>query len=179
MSQNPSGTTVESSNRRLWKPILIAGLLGGLLGSSASVVASRFLKPAPVPPPPVPNQDAINEAREVVNSLLTELKDGRTERFMAHIRPAYQQMTDDQFKQFKKDFVNARLEYPRYLGNPLGQFEVIRESADGPNLVRLTYMEKYEHSALIWRFILYRGSESWNLAYLKFDRIPVDAITNN
>jgi hypothetical protein len=175
MSPSPSGTTVEKTTSRFRNSILIAGLLGGLLGGVTSFAASRLIKPATPPPPPVANQQAINEARGVVEALLAELKAGKKEEFIAHFRLAYHQMTEEEFRDYKNKFINARLAYPIIFGKDLDQFELLRETAASPDLIQFLYLERYERGGLLWHFILYRGSETWNLAYMKWDPFPLDA----
>jgi hypothetical protein len=178
MSQSPSGTTVESPNRPLWKPILIAGLLGGLLGGIVSFAASRLVKPAPPPSPPVANQQAINEAREISQSLFAELKAGKIEQFMAHVRLAYPALTDEQFKEYRFRFANDRTEHMKLFGKSLDQFEYLRGAAETTDLVQLIYLEKFERGGVLWKFIMYRGPESWNLTYVEWNPSTAGAFSH-
>lgn len=168
MSDNPSRTTVETSLR---KPILIAGLLGGLLGGVASFAASRLIKPAGPPPTTSVKDQSLADTKHIVEGLLDELRAGKNEEFMAHVRMAYPDMTDDKFKEYKVAFDNSRRIFEGVFGKSLNKFELIGENAISLDLVHLVYLEKYERGGVIWRFYLYFGKDSWYLTYVKWERI--------
>jgi hypothetical protein len=51
---------------------------------------------------------------------------------------------------------------------PLHQFEPIRETAYSPNLIQFIYLERFEHGALLWRFVMYRGVDRWRIAFVNY-----------
>ena len=168
MSQTPSRTTEESSFSKLGKPILIAGLLGGILGGFLSFAASRFIKPAVVEPPPTAKEKATEEAREVVLAFLDILKAGTKEKndeFMQQVERGYTYVPED-FKTYKEHFANSRFIYPNIFGPSLHDFELLSQTAASSNLVQFIYLEKFEHGAVVWKFIMYRAKDNWRIAYV-------------
>jgi hypothetical protein len=166
MPDLPSGTTPASATRRLTVPILIAGVLGGLLGAVLSFAANRFIKPAPLPPPaPTAKEIATEEARHVVEEFLAILKTEKKDEFMAQIKNGSTYVPDAVFNEFKQKFDNSRTEI-RLMGSPLYEFALLRETALCPDLIQFLYLEKFERGGVIWRFIMYRAKDSWRIAQL-------------
>src|SRR6478609_5134563 len=99
------------------KPVLVAGLLGGVLGALFSFALARAL-PAPVkPPPPAPP----SEARKFIEEVLGKLKEGKHDEFMAYLRSAYAQATDEQFAEVRKGVYESRERAAKEFG-PGGDF---------------------------------------------------------
>lgn len=148
----------------LKKPILIAGLLGIVLGSAAMFAAGRFLKPG-AQSAPTENDKAAEEARHILEEFLAKLKEGKNEEFMAMIKLGYTFLTEEAYRDVKQKFHNSRLEIGLY-GKPLNEFELLHQTAISPNLIQFVYLERFEHGAVIWRFVMYHGKESWRVAHL-------------
>ncbi|MBN9119023.1 MAG: hypothetical protein J0I06_07655 [Planctomycetes bacterium] len=142
----------------LSKPVFVAGLLGGVLGALLSFGLARAL-PAPVkPPPPGPP----SEARQFADHVLGKLKDGKNDEFMALLRPAYAQLTPEQFEQFRKSVFDARANAAKLYGSA-AEFEFCRESVLSPTLVRVTYLEKYAHGCVMWLMVVYHAPDGWQV----------------
>ena len=170
MSETQSRTTVAVTPTRLTRPIFVAALLGGLLGGAVSFAANRFIKPASPPPAPTEKELATQEAREIVERFLAMLKPDKEKKdeFMKQVKTGYTYMPDKDFELIKQRFDNFRLETPNKFGAPLYEFELLRETALKPDLIQFVYLEKFERGPIVWRFILYRGKESWKLTYLNW-----------
>lgn len=65
----------------------------------------------------------------------------------------------EQLKLFREGAV------PR-MGKPLGQVELIGRERVGTSFVRFSYLERYEHAALVWTITFYRGPERWQAVQL-------------
>lgn len=138
------------------KPVLVAGLLGGLLGAVFSFALARAL-PAPVkPPPPAPP----SEARQYVEQVLGLLKAGKHDDFMAQLRPAFAESTDEQFAEVRKQMYEARERDAKMFGGA-GEFEYCRESVLSPTLVRVIFLEKYPRGCMVWSMIVYQAPDRW------------------
>jgi hypothetical protein len=168
MSQSLSGTTVEKSNSRFRNSILVAGLLGGLLGGVTSFAASRFFKPVAPVPPLTAKERAAADARRIVEALLDELKQRKDDEFMAHVKLAWNYHSDDAFNQIKENFKHSRIAYAMTFGDPLNEFEILQENPLNPNLIQFVYMEKYARGAVIWKFVMYNVKDQWRISYLNW-----------
>jgi hypothetical protein len=178
MSETQSRMTTEGTRSRLTRPILFAGLLGGLLGGVTSFAADRLIKPATPTPAPTAKEKATEEARHIVEEFLALLKAEKEKKdeFMKQVKNGYTFMNDDLYKRYKQDFDTARsFVYPGYFGTPLYEFELLRETALSPDLIQFVYLEKFDHGAVIWRFVMYRGKESWRVANLIWSHEGRDA----
>jgi len=141
------------------KPILLAGLLGGLLGGLLSVAGNRFIAPAKSDPAQHPSP----EARAVTELYLAKLKAGKTEEFMKDVKVGMVTLTEADFNDMTKRLKDTLTLYTGIFGPPTGEFELIRESAPSPSLVKLIYLQKYDRGAVGWTFYLCRGKETWHL----------------
>lgn len=147
------------------KPILIAGVLGGLLGGVVSFAATRWLKPAEPTKAEVPA-----EARQVAQGFGAKLKAGKYDDFLTDVKSAMVFDGENDFRAFQKSFEESRNLFPKVYGTPLGELELVRETALTPNLVRFVYLEKFPRGALAWVFILYKDAERWQLNYLTWNK---------
>ena len=81
---------------------------------------------------------------------------------MAFLRPAFAQMTPEQFELFRKNVFDDRANAAKAYG-PGGEFEFCRESALSPTLVRLTYLEKYQRGCVVWLLVVYDSPSGWQM----------------
>ncbi|HEV3384588.1 MAG TPA: hypothetical protein VG097_07220 [Gemmata sp.] len=167
MSQSPSRTTEDSSIKLLRKPILIAGLLGGFLGGFLSIVGTRFIKPAVSVPLPTAKEIATEEARQVVEAFLDILKAGKYDEFMEQAKRGYNYIPES-FAESKRNFDNSRIAYKGIFGPSLQQFDLLSQTAASPSLIQFLYLEKFEHGAVVWKFIMYRAKDNWRISYLNW-----------
>jgi hypothetical protein len=142
------------------KPVLLAGLLGGLIGAGLGFVLSRTFPPTatPVPPP----AQATSEAREFASDLIALLKDGKHDAFFAALRPGFAELNDEQFQTMRNDVLTTRQEFAKKYGSGR-EFEYGRESAISPSLVRVTFVEKFERSAVVYNFMMYNSPAGWRV----------------
>jgi hypothetical protein len=178
MSEIPSGTTREELASQCRRFILVAGVLGGLLGGLAAFAASRWIKPISADPARTTLEPAIEEARGLVDLLLSEVKAGKHDEFVKHVQMAMSYLTPDAFTAFQKDYLESRKEFPQTLGPPLGEFVELRRTALSPDLVEFVYMEKFERGGIMWVFVLYRGKDHWRLAWMTWNRQLQQAFGN-
>jgi hypothetical protein len=167
MSENSSGTIDQSTVSFLRKPILIAGMLGGLLGGVASFAATRLIKPVVAATPPTTKDQSTADARRIVEAYLQEVIEGKNDEFLAHVKLGYTFLSDEEFNNAKVNFKNNRLSAGVF-GKPLKEFELLQEIPLSPNLIQFVYLERFEHGGMIWRFIMYNGKEHWLIAYLNW-----------
>ncbi len=145
------------------KPVLLAGVLGGVLGALLSFALGRAL-PAPIKaPPPAPP----SEARQFADEVIGKLKDGKNDEFMQYLRPAFAQMTDEQFAEFRKGVFDLRAGAAQAYGAG-SEFEFCRESASSPTLVRVTYLEKFPRGCIVWIMGVYHAPDGWRVASYNF-----------
>lgn len=53
-------------------------------------------------------------------------------------------------------------------GKSIG-YEQIRNDAVGSSLAQIVYIQRFEKHAMVWRFILYRGSDGWIINSFKYE----------
>lgn len=138
------------------KPVLLAGLLGGLLGAVCSFALARAL-PAPVKPAPPPPP---SEARQFAEEVFATLKAGKQDDFAALLRSAFADATDDEYAVVRKQMSEARAKNAERLGGA-SEFEYCRESILSPALTRVIFIEKYPRGVMVWSVIVYRAPERW------------------
>lgn len=150
------------------RSVLMAGLLGGLLGGVAAFAAGRVLKPleqAKVDPGPTGSVPAMTEAREVADSLVVKLRAGKLDEFAADAR-AGASIKDEDFAKWRAGLSEFRTVAVGSFGPATGEFELLKETALSPSLFRFVYLERLERGGVWWRFVLYRGKDSWKLAWV-------------
>jgi hypothetical protein len=138
------------------KPVVVAGLLGGLLGAVLSFALGRVL-PAPVKPPP---PAAPSEARGYAEFGLSKLKEGKHDEFMEFLRPAYLQAPPEEFARVRAGLIKAHEENVVAYG-PGGDFEFCDETQLSPTAVRVSFLEKYQRGCVTWTFVVYKGQAGW------------------
>jgi hypothetical protein len=164
---------------RMTRPILIAGLLGGLLGSVISFAANRWIVPSRAattdakPRIPIPQ-----EARTAVEWYIAKLEALQYEEFATEIR-RLKGVSQEMLEAFVKDFQQWRKNYHGALGNHTGPFELIRETAVSTELVQFVYLEKFESSAVVWFFVFYQTKEGWRLVRITWKDDLFVAFPNN
>lgn len=140
------------------RQVFLAGLLGGLIGAGFGFVLSRAFPPT-TKPAPAAAQPA-SEAREFASDLVALLKAGQYDRFFGALRPAFPDFTDEQFQTMRQDVLTTRQEFAKKYGGG-GEFEYGRESAISPALVRVTFVEQFERSAVVYNFMMYNSPAGW------------------
>jgi len=148
------------------KPILVAGLLGGLLGGVFSYTASRWVKPVDAPKTIGTVHIDSTEAHKVAEAFVAKLKAGNFDEFALDAREASAAVTDETFTGFKAKLAKDRQLYNGLYGASSGEFELLRETALSPSVVRFAYLEKFDRGGVIWFFILYRGKDTWKLSFV-------------
>lgn len=145
-------------------PIIIAGLLGGLLGGVASFAASRMVVPAPATKSESQKQTPLSsDARQVTDAFMTAVRDGATDQLAGAVKSGIWLISDQEYQSFLGQFTPDRKRYAKEYGEPSRQFELVREVALSPSLVRLIYLEKYPRDGILWFFVVYRSQDSWRL----------------
>jgi hypothetical protein len=62
-----------------------------------------------------------------------------------------------------EDILNQQPGIQRRFGRRLG-YQLLRSEGMGDNLIRWTYLERFEKSAITWNFIGYRGKTGWMIS---------------
>jgi hypothetical protein len=149
--------SAHGSNR----PVVLAAVLGGLLGGVFSFALARTF---PVPKQPEAHPpEAPTEARWFADEVIGKLRDGKNDEFMALLRPAFARLSEKDYAAFCKNLFDGRANAPQVYG-PGGSFEFFGESTMSPTLVRVSYLEKYARECMIWRLVVYRGPDGWQMA---------------
>ena len=150
------------------KPVLLAGLLGGVLGAVFAFALARTFPATPKAPPPPPPSDARRDADE----LIAFLKAGKNEEFFAGVRAAFSGRNDEELNQARQHLLKLR-DQPAAVYGPSIDFEFVRETSIGPNLVRFAYLEKFPRGCVVWTLVFYNAPDGWQV--LAFTQVPLDA----
>ena len=149
------------------KPVLLAGLLGGLVGAVFAFALARTFPTTPKSPPPPPS-----EARPLADDLVAKLKAGKNDEFLTGVRQAFSDRDDEQFNQVRQNLLKSREGFGKDYGGS-SDFEFVRETSVGPNLVRFAYLEKYPHGCVVWTLVYYNAPGGWQV--LGYTLVPLDA----
>jgi hypothetical protein len=144
--------------------VIIAGLLGGLLGGGGAYAAMRMS-----PGKGHESQAADPAAKEIPESLMGKLKANDADGFAVAARGSMFNVPDVEFAQFKAALLEFRQKTAAAYGKPTGEYELIREQSAGPAVARLIYLEKFEKGGVAWHFQMYHGSDGWKLASVNWD----------
>ncbi|HSQ58537.1 MAG TPA: hypothetical protein VLM40_22645, partial [Gemmata sp.] len=148
------------------RPVLFAGVLGGLLGGLFAFAAGRMIggpMQEPANAQPVSQNSSSPEARAVLDSFLGKLKDLKDEEFINDVKVGMTFRDASEFEAFKKAFKDSRILFFSMFGQRKGNFDVVRETALLPELVRYVCIEHFEGGAVAWVFILYKTTEGWRV----------------
>jgi hypothetical protein len=140
------------------KPVLVAGVLGGLVGAVLSFALGRWMPAPPAVPPPAPP----SEARQFAEAVFDLLKAGKHDAFMDQLRPAFAEATDEQFAEVRKRMYETREGNAKRYGGG-GEFEYCRESALGSALVNVTFLERHPRGCVVWSLVVYRAADGWKV----------------
>jgi hypothetical protein len=105
----------------------------------------------PSPPPVAPQ----SEARQFADELVGLLKSGKNE----------------QFNQVRQHLLKSREKYATDYG-PTTDFEFVRETSVGPNLVRFAYLERFPRGCVVWIFVYYYAPDGWQV--LGYKQLPIE-----
>lgn len=144
--------------------VLVAGLLGGLLGGVGAYCAMR-MSPGKVHE----TQAADPAAKAIPESLMSKLKANDPDGFAAAARGSMFNVPDMEFAQFKAALIDFRQKTATAYGKPTGEYELIREQSAGPDVARVIYLEKFEKGGVAWYFQMYHGPDGWKLASVNWD----------
>ena len=150
------------------KPVLLAGLLGGLFGAVFAFALARTFPATPKAPPPPPP----SEARPLADDLVARLKSGKNEEFLAGVRGAFSDRNDEEFNLVRQNLLKSREGFAKSYGGA-SDFEFVRETSVGPNLVRFAYLEKFPRGCVVWTFVYYNSPDGWQV--LGYTQVPLDA----
>ena len=150
------------------RPILLAGLLGGLLGGAGAFVVARLLPPSTVTElHSLPGKaETRSDAREVAELFVNKLRAQKYDEFALDAKMGSPILTDADLVKFKARLQEFRTVATQSFGQSSGEFELLRETALSPSLVRFVYLEKLERGGVWWLLVLYRGKDTWTLAWV-------------
>ena len=149
---------------RLWVPVLLAGLLGGVGGFALT----RAFPAAPKPVASAPQ----SEARPLADDLIAKLKAGKNDEFFAAIRPGFDKLDDKQFGEVRKGIVALRDKFAKEYG-PAGDFEFSRETVLSPSLVQFAYVEKHPRGCVMCFLSCYNTPAGWQVLSFQYKPLEV------
>jgi len=159
------------------RTVLAAGLLGGVLGGVISFAASRMIVPVPHGKDEAKARSAA-EARPVVESFIGKLRD-EAAGLGTEIEQGRWLITPQEYASFRGQFVGDRGRFAMQYGERTGEFELVREEAVSPSLVRFVFLEKYQRDGVLWFFVVFRTMGDWRIVGVSWkDRlaVAVDAV---
>jgi len=109
----------------------------------------------------------LTDLRKVTDQIMEQVGKGKLETGLKLLKPR----TVVPEAEFSVMLSKAMLEVPpltQRFGEPIG-FEFIREDHVGENLIRYTYIHRYEKHAMRWLFFAYHGSNGWLINTFRFD----------
>ncbi len=160
------------------KSVLMAGVLGGVLGGLGAYLAVLWLKPveaAPTNAGVATREPASPEARAVAEAFVSKLRTGKYDEFALDVKLGMSALPDKEFAVFKQKFEEALLLAHGVYGTPTGEVELIGETALTPNLARFVYLQKFPRGAMVWFFVLYNTPEGWRLNGIVFNKDLIHA----
>lgn len=145
------------------RPVLLAGLLGGVLGAVSSFALSRALPPAAKSP--APPQQAPPEARQFADTVVAKLRSGKDDEVVGLMRLAFLELPDEEFaEKVRAPFLEVRERKP--YGPTLG-FDLVRENVVAADLVRFVYLERFASGCVVWGLTCYNSPAGWQLIGLR------------
>ena len=160
------------------KPVLLAGLLGGVLGAIICFALLRAFpseaksaaptNPTLTAPPTVPQ-----DGRAFADDLVAKLKDRKDEELKSRIRLAYRELNDEEFnKGMWEPFLQARTDFANIYGKSLS-IELARENVVSQDIVRFTYLERHEHGCGVWSIVCYNSPSGWQVIGFRHLKVEV------
>ncbi|MCA9395950.1 MAG: hypothetical protein KC649_02165 [Candidatus Omnitrophica bacterium] len=117
----------------------------------------------------------VNEAQNAIESALDFITQDKVEEGLAGLIP-YFPIQEDVLEQLLLELNGGHTAAVETLGNSVGfNFIGIRNLRDV--MVEITYLERFEKSALRWRFYLYKSSKSWTFHSIQMDGDIPSAMT--
>ena len=169
---------MPDSPARLTGPVVVAGLLGGLLGGVASFAASRMIAPAPATKSDSTTEAPIaSEARQITDAFMAAVRDGATDQLAGAVKSGVWLVSDKEYASFLGQFTPDRARYAKQYGEPSRQFELVREVTLSPSLVRLIYLEKYPRDGILWFFVVYHSEDGWRLVGVTWKEKLVSSVS--
>jgi hypothetical protein len=156
------------------RKLILVGVVGALLGGGVTFAAGHFAQAKPTEATPPANGDPT--PRSIAEGLFSRLKDGKTEEFADTVKASSSPISDVEFVRFKKNLVDVRAAFAKTYGSSLGEFELVREQAVSPSVVRLVYVEKFEKNGMTWVFVMYQGKDGWKVASVNWFPDPGAAL---
>jgi hypothetical protein len=154
------------------KPILLAGVLGGLLGGVCSFAVGRLTK---TPPPEKPNLTLGTiavppDARNKTETYVDKIRQMKYDEFVNDLKTGMIFMSDKEFADFKQSFEVFRTVVHGVYGTPTGEVTLLHETALTQDLVRFVYLQQFPRGAIVWTFVLYRSKDGWGLNRVLWNR---------
>ncbi|AMV23676.1 hypothetical protein VT84_04640 [Gemmata sp. SH-PL17] len=149
------------------KSVLFAGVLGGLLGGFGGYALLRTL-PSATKSGTGGEKSAPSETRQRADELVTKLRTGQEEEFFNMLRTGFiDPLNDEQFGRLRQGVIEWRQKFAQEYGAP-GDFEFGRETVLSPSLVRVAYVVKHAHGAVVCIVIFYKPANDWRILAFSF-----------
>lgn len=153
------------------KPVLLAGLVGGVVGAIVCFALLRTFTPVAKSASQTSTiSQASPEARVFADDIVAKLKADKDDEVVGLMRLAFLEMTDQQFDEVRNSFLATRASTP--YGRSLG-IDFAREYAINKDLARFVYLERFADGCVAWIITCYNGAKGWQLVGLR--HMKVDA----
>jgi hypothetical protein len=147
---------------RIPRPVLLAGLLGGAVGAVLCFALTRMFPPS-VKPPPQTIPTAPPDARAFADDIIAKLKAGKDDELKPLVRLGFRTFTDEQFDQnVWGPIVGVRKLFAAQYGRSRG-IELARENVVSDDIVRFTYVERFDHDCVVWSVVCYNTAQGWQI----------------
>lgn len=128
---------------------LMTGLLAAWLGSTGLTTAMTV-------PPAQP-------ARQLADQAMNQVKQNDMDAAYATLMPHLTWAQGVEHLLSARDQAKKMREALSHHDAPMGEIEFLNRETVGHSLVRFVYLEKWERTAMVWKFTFYRGREGWTL----------------
>jgi hypothetical protein len=131
----------------------------GVLATSAHLIASKSEE-----------SRSHQAARQMADETMRLLEQGDLPAMFASLKQKFD-LPEAELSSLENMLDHQRRLMASKAGKSVG-VEFVAADEIGDSLVRFTYLEKFEKSALVWRMILYRPTDNWRLHELSWDDKP-------
>ena len=107
------------------------------------------------------------EAKELAEKILGRAVVGNTDSIAAIIRP-YWPFPDNELEALVAETTRKRQGLVNRLGKSIG-FVLVRRETLSDTFLRLTYVEKLDHTGLRWSFTFYKARDTWKVHSFSWD----------
>lgn len=105
--------------------------------------------------------DAAKGAFELASRGVEALKTNSMSKLLDEVIDPARSVISAERSQFEQKLDAVRQNSLSQLGKPLSELELVRTEAIGQSLFRISYLERFEKGAMVWKFVFYRTPDGW------------------